>query len=145
MISKTAVLSGTMPDGILGYYDDETGTIHVDGSLDRRDRHVTVVHERFHKALKHGACSTPGERVAREIQVEGMTARYFISFRDLLEAFTQCSDAQAMAHFLNVDCQLVYARMLHLDPLERVMLDVCGTRCIGISLSTPHPDGALVA
>lgn len=139
------VIAGEMPDGVLGYYDHDAGTIHVDASLDRRDRHVTVVHERFHKALKHGACATPGIRTAREIIVEGMTARYFISFRDLLDAFQHCSDAQALAHFLNVDVELVYARILHLEPIERILLDVCATRCIGINLSTAHPDGALVA
>lgn len=139
------VVAGVMPAGVLGYYDHGTGTIHVDGTLDRRDRHVTVVHERFHKALKHGPCSTPGVRVAREILVEVMTAKYLISFRDLLDAYTACSDAQGMAEFLNVDCQLIYARLLHLEPLERIMLDVCGVRCVGVELSAEHPDGALVA
>lgn len=139
------VVTGEMPEGILGYYDHADGTIYVDCSLDRRQRHVTVVHERFHKALKHGPCSTPGERVAREIQVEGMTARYFIKFHALLDAFTNCSDPRAMAEFLGVDCNLMYARLLHLDPLERLMLDVCAVRCIGIDLSRLHPDGALVA
>lgn len=139
------VVAGEMPAGVLGFYDHAAGTIHVDERLDRRDRHVTVVHERFHKVLKHGPCSTPGVRVAREILVEGMTAKYFISFRDLLDAFIHCSDAQAMAQFLNVDCELIYARLLHLEPLERLMLDVCATRCVGIKLSTLHPDGALVA
>lgn len=139
------VVAGVMPAGVLGFYDHGTGTIHVDGSLDRRSRHMTVVHERFHKALKHGPCTTPGVRVAREIQVEGMTAKYFIPFHQLLDAFTHCSDTQGMAEFLNVDCGLIYARLLHLEPLERIMLDVCAVRCVGVQLSTPHPDGALVA
>lgn len=141
----TVIVPGKMPAGILGFYDHDAGMIHVDESLDRRDRHVTVVHERFHKALKHGECSIPGVRVAREIIVEGMTARYFIPFHQLLDAFQHCSDARAMAEFLNVDCQLIYARLLHLEPLERIMLDVCAVRCIGIELSKLHPDGALAA
>lgn len=144
-VVMAVVVAGEMPVGVLGYYDHAAGSIHVDKSLDRRERHVTVVHERFHKALKHGPCSTPGVRVAREILVEGMTARYFIKFHALLDAFMNCSDAQAMAEFLNVDCGLIYARLLHLDPLERLMLDVCAVRCIGINLSILHPDGALVA
>ncbi|RKO27656.1 hypothetical protein D7Z96_01670 [Pseudarthrobacter phenanthrenivorans] len=139
------VVSEALPGNLMGYYDHATGKIHVDESLDRRSKHMTVVHERFHKALKHEPCAVPGRRVAREIQVEGMTAQYFIGFRDLLDAYTACSDVQAMAMFLNVDCELVFARILGLSKLERLMLDVCAVRCIGVELSTPHPDGALVA
>lgn len=139
------VVVGKLPGNLLGLYDHSTGKILVDESLDRRDRHITVVHERFHKALKHGPCSTPGVRVAREIVVEGMTAQYFIKFHALLDAFQNCSDAQAMAAFLNVDVELVYARLLYLEPLERLMLDVCAVRCIGIELSAIHPEGVLVA
>lgn len=143
-MSNTVVLEA-MPSGTLGYYDHATGNVHVDKNLDRRERHMTLVHERFHRALKHGPSNTPGVRVAREILVEGMTAQYLISFRDLLDAFAACSDAQAMASFLNVDCELVYARILGLSKLERLMLDVCAVRCVGINLSTLHPDGALAA
>lgn len=144
-LGMVGVVAGEMPAGVLGYYDHAAGTIHVDRGMDRRSRHLTVVHERFHKAMKHEPCATPGVRVAREIQVEGMTAKYFIKFHALLDAFMHCSDAQGMAEFLNVDCGLIYARLLHLDPLERLMLDVCAVRCIGIELSTLHPEGALVA
>ena len=139
------VVYGELPDKMLGYYDHDTGLIHVDEGLDRRERHLTGVHERFHKLLQHGICNTPGARIAREIKVEGWTATYMITFRALLDAFSACSDAQAMAEFLNVDPELVYARILGLSRLERLMLDVCAVRCIGVTLSTLHPDGVLVA
>jgi hypothetical protein len=138
------VVYGELPEKMLGYYDHGTGLIHVNESLDRRERHITGVHERFHKLLQHGLCATPGMRTAREIKVEGWTASYMITFRALLDAYTACSDVQAMAEFLNVDCELVYARVMGLSRLERLILDVCAVRCIGVTLSAVHPDGVLV-
>ena len=87
----------------------------------------------------------PIVKAAQQIRVDGMTAEYLIGFRSLLDAFAVCSDAQAMAEFLHVDADLIYARMLQLSDLEKTMLQVCGIRCIGIELSAPHPDGPLVA
>lgn len=139
------VVLGVLPDQILGYYDHATGLIHADERLDRHERRLTVVHERFHKFLKHEPCGVPGTRIAREIRVEKMTAEYFISFRELLDAYIACSDVGALAKMLNVDCELVYARLMGLSKLERVMLDVCAVRCIGVELSAPHPEGVLVA
>ncbi|GGH93970.1 hypothetical protein GCM10007170_16080 [Arthrobacter liuii] len=133
-----------MPDGMLGYYDHGTGNIYVDERLDRHARQLTVTHERFHKLLKHQPCGTPGLRVAREMQVERMTAEYFISFRALLDAYKACSDIAAGARILNVDVELVYARINNLSRLERTILEVCAMRCIGVQLSRTHPDGALV-
>ncbi|MCO4257346.1 hypothetical protein [Pseudarthrobacter cellobiosi] len=83
--------------------------------------------------------------MAREIRVEKMTAEYFIPFRALLDAYIACSDVSALAVMLNVDCELVYARLMGLSKLERLMLDVCAVRCIGVELSAEHPEGVLVA
>lgn len=141
----SGVVYGNMPGNLLGYYDHSAGVIHINEELDRRERHMTLVHERFHKLLKHGPSFTAGVQVAREILVEGMTAEYLIPFRLLLDAFMLCSDAQAMAEFLNVDCELVYARMMGLSKLDRIILHVCAVRCIGVNLTTPHPQGVLVA
>jgi hypothetical protein len=139
------VVYGKLPGNLLGYYDHETGSIHVDEGMDRRDRHMTVVHERFHKLLRHGPCKTPGMGVAREMRVELMTAEYMIPFRALLDAYIACSDPQGMAAFLHVDCELVYARMTGLSRLEQVILNVCAVRCVGVELSATHPDGVLAA
>ncbi|MBT2537265.1 hypothetical protein [Arthrobacter sp. ISL-69] len=141
----STVVVGKLPENTLGYYDHGTGLIHVDEDLDRRERHYTVVHERFHKLLKHGPCVTPGARIAREIKVESWTAVYMITFRALLDAYQSCSDVQALAAFLNVDSELVYARMMSLTALERVILDVCAVRCVGVNPTAIHPDGVLVA
>lgn len=137
------VIAGRMPEGILGYYDHSTGCIHVDERLNRLDRHVTVVHERFHKVLKHEPTDAPGVPVARELLVESLTAEYLIPFRQLLDAFTAFSDVAGMARFLNVDAELIYARVLSLSKLERVLLQVCAVRCVGVALSAPHPSGVL--
>lgn len=139
------VVMGEMPEGVLGYYDHSDGSIHVDAGLDRHSRRLTVTHERFHKLLKHAPCGTPGTRVAREMQVERMTAEYFISFRALLDAYKACSDIGSMALMLNVDCELLYSRLMGLSRLERTILEVCAIRCIGVELSAEHPQGALVA
>lgn len=137
------VIAGRMPEGVLGYYDHSTGCIHVDERLNRLDRHVTVVHERFHKSLKHAPTDTPGVPVARELLVESLTAEYLIPFRQLLDAWSSFSDVAGMARFLNVDPELIYARVLSLSNLERVLLQVCAMRCVGIDMSAPHPEGVL--
>lgn len=139
------VVLGVMPSRVLGYYDHATGLIHADERLDRHQRRLTVTHERFHKFLKHEPVGTPGIRLAREMKVEKMTAEYFIPFRALLDAYIACSDVSALAAMLNVDCELVYARLMGLSKLERLMLDVCAVRCIGVELSAEHPEGVLVA
>lgn len=84
-------------------------------------------------------------QAAREIQTDGAAARYLIDFRKLLDAFAACSDAQAMCEFLVVDADLVYARILLLDKLDRVILQVCVIRRVKMDLSAPHPGGLLVA
>lgn len=85
-------------------------------------------------------------RVSREIVVEAMTAMYFISFRDLLDAFVQCGSVDEMARFLNVDHGLIYARWLALTQMEQTILNVCGRNCIGIDCREPtRTDLAVVA
>lgn len=122
--------------GVLGYYDHEDGLIRVDPRKPRRKRHVTIVHEAFHRTLRHGEDAMP-KRVSREIVVERMTALYFISFRDLLDAFVQCGSVDEMARFLNVDNGLIYARWLALTQAEQTILNVCGRACIGIDYREP--------
>ena len=130
--------------GALGYYNHEDGLIRVDPRKPRRKRHVTIVHEAFHRTLKHGE-DTLSKCVAREIVVERMTALYFISFRDLLDAFVQCGSVDEMARFLNVDNGLIYARWLALTTMEQTILNVCGRNCIGIDYRDPVRDVARVA
>ncbi|QOT15918.1 hypothetical protein [Paenarthrobacter sp. YJN-5] len=101
---------------------------------------MTIVHEAFHRTLRHGEDAMP-KRVSREIVVERMTALYFISFRDLLDAFLQCGSVDEMARFLNVDNGLIYARWLALTPMEQAILNVCGRSCIGIDYRDPVRDG----
>lgn len=125
-----------LPDEMLGCYEHETGLIYIDPREKRRVRHMTLVHELFHKAHKHGPCTLPVQ-VSREIMVETMTAKYFISFRDLLDATVQCGSVEDMARFLNVDHSLIYARWLSLTPLEQTILNVCGKTCIGIDFREP--------
>jgi hypothetical protein len=134
-----------LSDGALGYYDHNDGLIRVDPRLKRRRRHVTIVHEAFHRTLKHGDDIMP-RRVSREIVVETMTAMYFISFRELLDAFIQCGSVDEMAKFLNVDNGLVYARWMALTTMEQTILNVCGRTCIGIDYREPvRHDLAVVA
>lgn len=121
---------------LLGYYDPVTETLTVDPRLPKRDRHLTLVHEGFHKLGHHGPAPAPVE-LAREVAVEAMTAMYFISFRALLDAFIQCAGPEDMAAFLHVDKGLIYARFLSLTKLEQVMLQTCGRHCIGVDTREP--------
>lgn len=135
-IVRGNIIYEELPGNLLGRYEHETDTIHVDCRLPKRDRFLTLIHEGFHRQLGHGP-APKAVCVAREILVEQMTARYFIPFRSLLEAFIQCGSVTSMAKFLHVDDGLVYSRMLTLTPLEAVVLEVCGRQCIGIDTAKP--------
>lgn len=145
VLSVRGVVYEELSGGVLGYYDHTDGLIKVDPRPKRRRRHVTIVHEAFHRVMQHGEDILP-KRVSREIVVEHMTAMYFISFRDLLDAFVQCGSVDEMARFLNVDNGLIYARFLALTALEQTILNVCGRNCIGIDYREPvRSDLAVVA
>lgn len=135
-VTRVAVLYAELDGSLAGFYDHATGDITVDPRLPKVELHATVTHEGFHKLLGHGPCKRP-VAAAREIVVENMTAEYYISFRSLLGALTQCGSVKSMAKYLNVDEGLVYARFLSLTPLEQTMLNVCGRACIGINTRKP--------
>lgn len=121
---------------LLGFYDHTTGNIHVDARVSKRDRHITITHEGFHRMGRHGPAPSAVVH-AREIGVELATAQYFISFRSLLDGFIQCGSADELAKFLHVDKGLVYARLLGLTKMEQMLLVVCGRHCIGVDTSEP--------
>lgn len=130
------VIYGELEGDLLGFYDHTTGNTHVDARLSKRDRHITITHEGFHRMGRHGPAPSAVVH-AREIGVELATAQYFISFRSLLDGFIQCGSAAELAKFLHVDKGLVYARLLGLTKLEQTLLGVCGRHCIGVDTSEP--------
>lgn len=125
------VIYGELDGNLLGFYDHTTGNTHVDVRLSKRDQHITITHEGFHRMGRHGPAPA-AVVVSREIGVELMTAQYFISFRALLDGFIQCGSVEELAAFLHVDKSLVYARMLGLTRSEQLILMVCGRHCIGV-------------
>lgn len=131
------VIYGELEGDLLGFYDHITGNTHVDVRLSKRDQHLTITHEGFHRLGRHGPAPS-AVVVAREIGVELMTAQYFVSFRSLLDGFIQCGSVAELAKFLNVDKGLVYARLLGLSKAERLMLAVCGRHCIGVDTAAPQ-------
>lgn len=130
------VIYGELEGDLLGFYDHKTGNTHVDARLSKRDRHITITHEGFHRMGRHGPAPS-AVVVAREIGVELATAQYFISFRSLLDGFIQCGSAEELAKFLHVDKGLVYARLLGLTKMEQMLLVVCGRHCIGVDTAEP--------
>ena len=131
------VIYGELEGDLLGFYDHSTGNTHVDVRLSKRDRHITITHEGFHRMGRHGPAPS-AVVVAREIGVELATAQYFISFRALLDGFIQCGSPEELARFLHVDKGLVYSRFLGLTKLEQMMLVVCGRHCIGVDTTEPQ-------
>ncbi|MCO4238718.1 hypothetical protein NG702_15080 [Pseudarthrobacter sp. MDT3-28] len=133
----TTFIYGELEGDLLGFYDHSTGNTHVDVRLSRRNQHITITHEGFHRMGRHGPAPS-AVVVASEIGVELMTAHYFIGFRSLLDGFIQCGSAAELAKFLHVDKGLVYARMLGLTKAEQLMLVVCGRHCIGVDTGEPQ-------
>jgi len=121
-----------LPAGVCGYYDHETGNIYVDKRMPNRSQRCTFEHELTHRILGHGPARSLTERLQREIAVERITARRLIPFSSLLSAMTKFTNSAAIADALDVDEDLLYARVFNLTAEEQTIFEVCGRYCIGI-------------
>lgn len=121
-----------LPAGVCGYYDHSTGNIFVDRKMPNRNQRLTYEHEWTHKMLGHGPARSLAERLQREIAVERITARRLIPFSSFLSAMTRFKDAGSVADALDVDEDLLYARVMSLSPDEQTLFEVCGRHCIGV-------------
>lgn len=121
-----------LPAGVCGYYDHETGNIYVDKRMPNRSQRCTFEHELTHRILGHGPATSLVQRLQREIAVERLTARRLIPFSSLLGAMTRFTNSAAVADVLDVDEDLLYARVFNLTSEEQTIFEVCGRYCIGI-------------
>jgi Zn-dependent peptidase ImmA (M78 family) len=126
------VVSRPLPDSLCGYFEYETDTIHINRDMSPRSKRSTWAHETVHRHMAHGPVRTMPEYVAREVGVEAMTARMLIPFPAFLRAMTKFSDMLLAAAYLDVDPSVLYARIMGLDRLERLIFDVCCRQCLGI-------------
>lgn len=125
-----------LPGEVCGYYDNDTGVIHVDGRMVACDQRNTIVHETFHKILGHGKAPSLAVHTAREVMVERLTARHLIPLPRLMEVMVRFGTVTERARALGVDESILYARAFGLESDEQCIFDVCVRRCIGI-MRTP--------
>lgn len=128
----TKIVYENLPGGLRGYYDHGTGATHVDGRMVACDQRSTIIHEWFHKILGHGPCPDVAVRMAREIAVERLTARFLIPLPRLMEVMVTYATTAERAAALDVDESILYARVFGLEDDEQTIFDVCARRCIGI-------------
>lgn len=127
-----------LPGELCGYYDNETGAVHIDRRLTRRAQRCTYEHELVHKILGHMPLASFAKHVAREIAVERLTARRMIAFPDLLRAAVEHDcETGAVADALDVDPDLVCARVMGLEPEEQLIFEVCARHCKGAVQGCP--------
>jgi hypothetical protein len=131
------IVYGELSGDLCGFYDNDTGTIHVDRRMPRCDQRNTIIHERFHRVLGHGPAPSLPVHMAREIAVERLTARHLISLPRLMEVMTRFGTAAERAAALDVDEDILYARVFGLDEDEQTIFEVCVRRCVGI-MRTPE-------
>jgi Zn-dependent peptidase ImmA (M78 family) len=127
-----------LPAGVCGYYDHETGNIYVDKRMPNRSQRCTFEHELTHKLLGHGPATSLVQRLQREIAVERLTARRLIPFSAFLSAMTKHTNAADIANALDVDEDLLYARVFSLTQEEQTIFEVCGRFCIGVGTVEAH-------
>lgn len=126
------VVLGDLEQGMCGYFDKGTDTVHINKALTMRERRCTLVHELIHRERGHDPANTLAEHTAREVSVEWETARRLISFPALLWAMTRHLECHRSADALEVDAHMLITRILAMTPAERVLFDVCALRCIGV-------------
>jgi hypothetical protein len=131
-----------MPNAVCGYYDNETGAIHLDKQLTRRGRINTYRHELIHKLLGHGPAPSLPVHIAREVAVDRITARELISLPALMHSMVTQPCQKTRADMLDVDESIYFARIMALEQDEQLVMDVCVRRCIGLKLAFNVPDDA---
>ena len=126
------VVLGGLEDGLCGYYDHATETVHINRALDMRGRRCTLVHELIHWEQGHEPVDDLAVHTAREVNVEREAARRLVSLPALIWAWTTYANPRASSEGLEVDHQVLMSRFLAMTPAEQIIFDVCAMRCIGV-------------
>jgi hypothetical protein len=129
------IIFGELPGSVCGYYDNATGAIHIDGSLNRQTVHNTYRHELIHKILGHGPAQSLAHHIAREVAVDRITARELVTLPALMDAMVTYPCQKTRADALGVSESIYAARIFALEPDEQTIIDVCVRRCIGLKLA----------
>lgn len=122
------IIFRNLPGNLAGYYDQVTGLIHIDPTRSITTQRITLVHERFHKNLRHTPLIGAAHN-AREIYVEVLTARRLISFQMLLGGIMCHTSLQELARMWDVDIGLAATRLGAITPIEHTLIEVCGRYC----------------
>lgn len=110
-----------LPEQVLGEVHWPTRTITIDPRQPAAAARSTLAHELEH--IRRGPLPADPVLAAREeLVVEKVTARSLISVHALGEALAESDDPRHAAELLDVDPDLLIARLAWLDPTERAYL-----------------------
>lgn len=126
------IVLSDLDDGLCGYYDHATETVHINSRLSARERRATLVHEMIHWERGDEPTDSLPVHMAREVEVDHETARRLISFPQLMWAMTYFGSGQLACEVLDVEPSVYLSRILAMTRLEQIILDVCAVQCIGI-------------
>lgn len=126
------VVLSDLGDGLCGYYDHATETVHINSRLSIRDRRCALVHELIHWERGDQPTDSLPVHTAREVEVEHEAARRLITFPQLIWAITYYGAGGAGADTLDVEPAVYISRIMAMTRLEQIVFDVCAMQCIGV-------------
>lgn len=119
-------------EGLCGFYDHATETVHINSRLTLEQRRCTLVHELIHWERGHEPTDDLAKHMAREVEVDHETARRLVSFPQLMWAITYFGPGGAGSGSLGVCASIYMSRILAMTRLEQIIFDVCAMQCIGV-------------
>lgn len=136
------VVLSDLGEGLCGYYDHASETVHINERLSATERRCTLVHELIHWERGDEPTDNLSVHTAREVEVDHEAARRLISFPQLMWAMTYHGSGYLACETLDVEPGVYMSRLLAMTRLEQIIFDVCALQCIGIKSSTALSAGS---
>jgi Zn-dependent peptidase ImmA (M78 family) len=116
------IRTAALGDGRMGLWDERTRTVWLDAGLSTAERRCTLIHELIHAERGDVPCDHPALERRQERRVEREAARRLVSIDALIEAVRWSRDPHEVAAALEVDLEILGARIEALTQAERVLL-----------------------
>ncbi|MCC3276408.1 hypothetical protein LJ753_11055 [Arthrobacter sp. zg-Y20] len=125
MVSKTTeVVYAYLPGDMTGVYDRVLDIIIIDPRCDPATRRSTEAHERVHAERGDSQCEDHWFDAKQERIVELEAARRLIPVHLLEDGLRWCSShPEELAHYLDVDLDMLHARIETLTDEEKFVLE----------------------
>ena len=119
---RTDVVYAHLPDDLTGLYDHETRTIYLDRRCHAHTLRSTLEHERVHAERHDRHIGIPHLDAKQEETVERIAARRLLPVEVIKAALPYAHCVASLAHALEVDQDMLWTRLTHLEAWERAEL-----------------------